>query len=187
MTEQVAETQPPTNSGVESARKEFDALQQVFDALLPLSESARDRVVRHVAGMLNMVAPTSRREPEQPTEVDPDDDPEQTNAAPTLRHATFAEFFNAIDPQTAADKALAAGYWLQVCEGADSFDGQRANKELTHLGHKVTNITNALTALNDQRPSLAIQLKKSGNTQQARKTYKITAAGEAAIREKLNG
>ena len=95
--------------------------------------------------------------------------------------------FDAAQPQTGAQKALVAGYWLQACEGAGSFDSQRANTELKPLGHGVANITAALDTLKTQSPALALQLKKSGTSQQARKTYKITVAGETAVKAMING
>ena len=45
------------------------------------------------------------------------------------------------------------------------------------LGHGVGNITDALTALKEERPALILQLKKSGTSKQARKTYKLTQEG----------
>lgn len=165
---------------------EFAALNTVYDALKPLSPEAQNRVLGHVAEVLGLATPKSKmkQSPKASEQADEEDD-----AAPTVTtsYKTFGEFFNAADPQTTADKALVAGYWLQVCQGAESFDGQSANKELTHLGHKIANITNAISALNAQKPSLAIQLKKSGSSQQARKTYKITTAGEAAVKAMING
>jgi hypothetical protein len=170
------------------AEQEFEATRAVYNALEPLDDDARERVVKHVAGMLEISAAI------EPVEAatgsngkDEEDAVVETPADAPIAFKTFAELFDAADPQTAADKALIAGYWLQVCEGGESFDGQRANKELTHLGHKIGNITNALTALNGLKPSLAIQLKKSGNTRQARKTYKITVAGVEAVKAMLNG
>jgi hypothetical protein len=41
-------------------------------------------------------------------------------------------------------------------------------------------LTAALDELKAARPAFAIQLRKSGSSQQARKKYKITAAGEKA-------
>ena len=73
------------------------------------------------------------------------------------------------------------GYWLQVCNKAESFDSQRANTELKNLGHGVPNITKAIDGLKAQNPALALQLKKAGTTRQARKVYKITVAGVKAI------
>ena len=68
-----------------------------------------------------------------------------------------------------------------------SFDATRANRELKHLGHNVANVTVALTYLMQQKPALVLQLRKSGSTKQARKTYKVTTAGISAIKDRLNG
>jgi hypothetical protein len=170
------------------AEQEFEATRSVYNALEPLDDDARERVVKHVTGMLEISAAVEAPEPATGSDgKDNEDVVAETPAGVPARFKTFAELFDAADPQTAADKALVAGFWLQVGEGNETFDGQRANKELTHLGHKVGNITNALTALNSLKPSLAIQLKKSGNTRQARKTYKITVAGMEAVKAMLNG
>lgn len=177
-------TEAPTTKN--TAEQEFEATRAVYNALEPLDDDARERVVKHVAGMLEISADVEPAEPTTGNDLNEDFVAAIPADAPT-RFKTFAELFDAADPQTAADKALVAGYWLQVCEGNESFDGQRANKELTHLGHKIGNITNALTALNSLKPSLAIQLKKSGSTRQARKTYKITVAGVEAVKAMLNG
>ena len=48
---------------------------------------------------------------------------------------------------------------------------------LKNLGHGIPNVTKALDSLKGQSPALALQLKKAGTSQQARKTYKITVAG----------
>jgi hypothetical protein len=111
----------------------------------------------------------------------------QQEQAEAPKYGTFAELFNAAQPKTQADKALVAGYWLQVCRGADSFDGFSATKELKHLGEGVENITAAITALKVQKPALAMQLKKSGKSQQARKTYKLTIAGIQSVEGLING
>ena len=68
----------------------------------------------------------------------------------------IASLMDACSPTTDSLKALVAGYWLQVCQGSQSFDGQSANKELKHLGHAVGNITRALGAVIDQKPALVL-------------------------------
>jgi hypothetical protein len=169
-----------------AADQEFEATRSVYKALEPLDDYARERVVQHVAGILEIS--TALKPPEvKPADTEAKIDEETVVETPpdTPSFPTFAELFNAADPQTAADKALVAGYWLQ--QNADSFDGQSANRELNHLGHKLGNITNALGALNTQRPSLAIQLAKSGSSQQARKKYKITVSGIEAVKAMING
>jgi hypothetical protein len=169
------------------AENEFDATRAMYAALQPLDEDARTRVVNHVAAMLGITAPKQTKR-EAPTEEDDIDDVAvAASAAEVKAFKTFADLFDAADPQTTAHRALVAGYWIQVCEGAETFDGQRANKELNHLGHKVPNITNAVDALKAQKPALVIQTKKAGTSQQARKTYKVTTAGVAAVKAMLNG
>lgn len=104
-----------------------------------------------------------------------------------VTYSTFAELYAAANPTTNGDKALIAGYWLQVCQGSENFTAQSANKELTHLGHKVANITAALDTLKSTKPALILQLRKSGSSQQARKTYKVSAAGVKRVEEMIGG
>lgn len=156
---------------------EFDAFQKVYDALVALDEETRVRVLSSVSTLLGIEASVAPTNPgtlstvEETPQVDVAD-PEQGQA-----FTEFAELYAAADLQTSADKALLAGYWLQVCQCAENFSGQSVNKELNHLGHKIPNITNALSALNDTKPQLVLQLRKSGKSQQARKTYKLSAEG----------
>jgi hypothetical protein len=174
------------------AEKEIEATLAVYKALKSLDGDAQERVVEHVAGILGINGSLKSANPKETSEetnadTPDEDDPVADQASGTPTFATFAELFHAADPQTEADKALVAGYWLQVYKNADSFDSQSANRELNHLGHRVGNITQAISALNSQRPALAIQLAKSGSTRQARKTYKITTSGVAAVKAMLNG
>jgi hypothetical protein len=154
---------------------EFSAMRIVFAAVEALDPPARERVFGYVAARLGLEGGSAKL---AKLDRDRDDDAKESGEAP--EHAvfeTFAELNDAARPATQPDKALVAGYWLQVCQGADNFDGFSANKELKHLGEGVGNITTSITALKDQQPALVIQLKKSGTSKQARKTYKVTVAG----------
>jgi len=160
---------------------EFSAIKKVHDELIQLSPEARSRVVNYMVNLLEIdvtgvlsTASLEKSDDEQPAQ---DDSPST--------YSTFAELFDSADPQTNADKALVAGYWLQHHEGHEGFDSQSANKLLKNLGHGLGNITNALSALKDQKPALVLQLKKSGSSQQARKTYKVTVAGTNAIKNMI--
>jgi hypothetical protein len=103
------------------------------------------------------------------------------------KFGSFADLFNAAQPTSNANKALVAGYWLQVYQSQDDFDAQSANKELKNLGEGIGNITIAASSLKSQKPALVIQLKKSGKSQQARKTYKVTVAGIRAVESMISG
>jgi hypothetical protein len=168
---------------------EFSAIQTVFGALHGLDEQARIRVLEYVSARLGITgvaraAPKRSQEPEREETEEPDLEQEQ-DAAP--KFGSFAELFDAANPKGASDKALVAGYWLQVCEGTDSFDGFSANKELKHLGQGLPNVTSAIDTLKGQKPALALQLKKSGKSRQARKLYKITVAGIRVVEGMIGG
>ncbi len=98
-----------------------------------------------------------------------------------MRFDTLAEFFAAADPQQDTDRAMVAAYWLQVHESEGDFDSFSINKRLKDLGHGVGNITAAFNGLIARRPQLVIQTKKTGNSRQARKLYRLTTEGQKAV------
>lgn len=172
-----------TKSG--AADGEFEAIRTIYAALEPLEDDARTRVVNYIIARLDIA-----------TEGEPDADADDVQSDSELflakeqtqapKYSTFAELFDATQPTSNANKALVAAYWLQVCQGQDDFDGQSANTELKQLGEGVANITVAMNNLRGQKPALVIQLRKSGKSQQARKTYKVTVPGIRAVEAMVN-
>lgn len=162
---------------------ELSAMSRVLAALEPLDDDARLRVLMWVSGRYDL-APAV-----QAQALVSEDPPADTTEIPSVPSAaasqfvTLGELFGAANPRTNGEKALIAGYWLQVKGGAEDLTSQAVNTELKHLGHGVANITAALDELKAARPALAIQLRKSGSSQQARKKYKVTAAGEKRVEE----
>lgn len=168
------------------ARNEFDVFKAVHDALEPLDDEARSRVVQSVVTLLAINAPISIG-PE--TGIAEEDDVVAAGEAAegASIYSDFAELHATTNPSTNAESALVAGYWLQVCQKNENFTAQSVNRELTHLGHKIINVTQALNALKSAKPQLALQLRKSGSSQQARKTYKLSQAGVTRVREMIGG
>lgn len=168
------------------ALKELDTTRAVYEALAPLTPAARTRVLDHVSGLFEVQRSDARhqgrsnggRQEEVAIE-------REEKLAP--KFPTFAELFEAAHPETQAEMALVAGYWVQVCQGQENFDSFTANRELKHLGHVLKNITVALEVLKKEKPALVLQLAKSGKSKQARKTYKLTVAGIKAVEAKING
>lgn len=156
---------------------ELASMMKVFDALKNESQDAQKRIVAWVTDRLGIVGPLARV-PEKAVQNGGAD--AAVHAAPEF--ATFAELHNACSPTTYAEHANVAGYWLQVQMGQEMFSGQAVNKELQNLGHALVNITDAFNQLKDKKPSLVIQVKKSGKSQQARKLYKLSQAGIDAVR-----
>lgn len=170
---------------------EIDAMSAVATALTDLEEDARARVLRWAADRYGVVmASTARRADEGRavhTEVGPSEvtDEEIAEEAPTYHH--FAELFGAASPKTNEDKALVAAYWVQVHEAHESWASRLLNTELKNLGHSIPNITDALSSNMRKKPQRVIQLKKSGNSRQANKTYKVTHEGLVYVQGMLRG
>lgn len=172
---------------------EFNAVREVYSAMKKLDPEAQQRTLDYVSSRLGLAgtSPIKAREdkgrPAMP-DADPADSEEAAEApASKSSYSSLAELFDAASPTSQSDKALVAGYWLQVCQGSENFDGFSVNKELKNLGEGLGNVTNAIEGLKNQKPALALQLAKSGKSQQARKTYKITVAGVRAVEKMING
>jgi len=155
-------------SGVDAAT-EARALGRVVDAVDGLDARAIQRVLewawkRFVAASL----------PE----------PTASRAAPT-EPIDLADLYVAAHPATDADKVLVVAYWHQVSTGKENLDAQTIHRDLKNLGHGVSNVTRACSALIGEKPQLMIQVKKAGSTRQARKQYRLTAAGLQRVRDKL--
>ena len=162
----------------------FEAFEAVHRILEPLDEEARSRVVQAVSALLGIDSVV------QPAPVIDNENPlvatmPGTNNEEESSYSTFAELYDAADPGNNGEQALVAGYWLQECENAESFTAQLANRELANLGHKISNITSALGVLMESKPHLVLQLKKSGKSRQARKTYKLSKAGVTRVQEMI--
>ena len=99
--------------------------------------------------------------------------------------ASSAELLAASHARTDAQRALVIAYWFQVGESRPDLDAMTLNRELKNLGHGVSNITGVLTRMMESRPQLVLQLKKSGSSRQARKKYKLTAAGRQRVESLL--
>ena len=171
----------------DNTTSEFSAFQQVHNALVGLDDEARSRVITSVATLLGIGTPTldPRKPGEFVEQVDDEVDDGGVDKVQETSFSEFAELYAATNPGSNADKALVAGYWLQVCQGVESFTAQVLNAELNHLGHKLTHVTDALSQLIAGRPQLVLQLRKSGKTKQARKTYKLSAEGIKRVKEMI--
>lgn len=164
---------------------EIAAMGAIVDALSELEEDARTRALGWAAqryGVKLVTGAGSRGG------IAPGLTAEDAGSGSTSEeYGDFVDLFHAADPKTDADKTLVGGYWFQVVHGRSSFTGQEVNGALKDLGQGVGNITNATSNLQGRKPALVRQMAKSGRTQQARKTYKLTAEGVTAVRKMING
>jgi hypothetical protein len=101
--------------------------------------------------------------------------------------SSVADAFSAAGPpESPSERALVVAAFLQSTGELEAFTGQWINTMLKDLGHGVSNITAVLESLIQRKPQWVIQLKKSGSSRQARKTYKVTAAGFQRVDELIS-
>jgi hypothetical protein len=176
------------------ALAEIEAMKAVAQALQPLDDDSRRRVVGWVSDKFLGVAAPRRATPqkESPPELENNGNGTPQNVArqggrSLTDFQDVAEAYHACAPSTDAEKALVLGGWLQQVQQIDGLDSFRINSELKHLGYGIGNITRALEYLIGAKPALMLQLRKSGTSRQARKTYRVTDAGLKKISQMLTG
>lgn len=166
--------------------KEVAAMAAITTALAGLETEAVSRVLRWAAERhkvtLNQSINYTMRKPRGSTEPKEGDDSTETTSR-DFQH--FGDLYDAADPSTDSERVLVAGYWFHAIQNEDELESQAVNKELKHLGHAVGHMPHAVTELMNTRPRLMIQLKKQGNTQQARRKFKLTAEGIKKVKEML--
>jgi hypothetical protein len=164
-----------------SADPEFRAMASVYEALAPLDDESRARVLRWVTDRFGYSPP---RRP-NPNALGTTDDAVHANGE-LADEADLAETFARAQPTTEMDKVLVAAYWFQE-RGAKDQESQSLNKELKNLGHGIDNIARAVSNLTETRPALVIQTRKTGSTRQARKRFRVTQEGINRVRRMLGG
>ncbi|WP_395945334.1 hypothetical protein [Brevundimonas sp.] len=190
-----------TGGGEPNPLAEIKAMETTHEALKGLDPQARQRVFTWLLSVLGLQPIASpQKGPERTGMLDekprdqgagqrsgPESGPQGGRDVGSAEYPTFADLFSAAGPTTNPEKALVGGYWLQVCEGADGFASMSVNNALKNLGEGVENITSAFDGLKDGKPQLALQVRKDGKSQQARKKYKLTVAGIRVVERMLRG
>lgn len=162
---------------------ELAAMSDIARRLEPLDEAARNRVIAWVTEKLGLKTIRSTPVPGQPSRPavrQPEDSSLQD-------FQTVADAVASANPDNNRDRALIVAGYLQTAGETDALTGFAVNRELKNLGHGVTSITDVLDGLKQTSPALVIQTRKSGSSRQARKTYRVTAAGFSRISELISG
>lgn len=163
---------------------EVKAMQRLAEAVAPLDLEATARVLRWAVARYGVAVDTgtgSRGRSGGPSLMGSASENGTANGTTVPQFNDLAELYAAATPDSDADKALVGGYWFQFVQGQADFAAQAINSALKDLGHGLSNITSAFDTLKAQKPALVMQLKKAGTTKQARKRYKLTAAGKNAV------
>jgi hypothetical protein len=152
---------------------EIEAMSKIAEALSELDEAGAERVLRWAVGRYAAKSGVSK-----------DIDQRAKERSYVLGIADFTDLsrlFDAADPSSESEKVLVASYWYQEVQGYPEVDALTVNKALKDLGHGIGNITREFGKLQSEKPALMLQTQKKGRTQQARKKYKVTAAGARRV------
>ena len=167
---------------------ELDAMRSVGEALAGLDEESRTRVLRWAVDIYGVSVNFGKGKSKGSSDGQGQSGAEeQRDDVVADDFESAAELLAMASPSTDVERVLVVGYWFQQLQGQEDLDSQTINTELKHQGHGVSNITKAFGGLISQKPQLVIQLRKSGNSKQARKKYKLTTAGIKRVNSMLAG
>lgn len=156
---------------------ELVAMEGVNNAIKALDAEAQLRVLRWATSRYGLADPQPG--PGQGPAVFADEAAQPTSVA------SVGDLVHAAGASAGPEQAMVVAYWLQSHEGRDGWSGAEVNDALKNLGHGQANITATLSRLMKRKPALVIQIGKAGRSQQARKTYKLTAAGVRTVEAML--
>lgn len=161
--------------------RELAAMGAVAAALQPLEEPERHRVLDWATKRFDFSPGSTRRVDRREIHDSGGGDPQPGE------FATFADMFEAARPSVAHDRALIAAYWLHSVDGKSQWASADANRLLKDVGERIPAINKAFAVLQERRPALVVQVKKTGNPVQGRKTLKLTAPGIRAAENMIAG
>jgi hypothetical protein len=174
---------------------EIGAMGAVSKALTPLDDDQRGRVIRWVAERygVTVAKKSSRSDAPADDRVEEDADGAAASAAEQSRgsdvsereYEHFADLYDASGAATNPNRMLVAAYWVQFIEGRPQVSTLELNKLLKDLGRGVGDTAHVMDSLTGQKPALLLQLKKSGKSRQARKTFKVTDSGRKYVEQMI--
>lgn len=168
-----------TERKVDDPLLELEAMQAVAKALAGFSPESAARILRWASEHFS-----STHGQEEPEAANWNQQEPAESARPSNPRSLISKFRDAADlishagVTTGPDRALLAAYWAQVVDDSDGFDGYTINSMLKNMGYGLSNVTTTLASLMNQKPALVLQVKKSGQSKQARKLYRVTREGE---------
>lgn len=162
---------------------ELQAMAALRDALEPLSSDETQRVLSWAADRFSVELGT----PVDNDSTSSQSDTNEQKVSEERHFEDFAELYYEADPSTHQERVLVGGYWFQVLKGQNELTARAINQELKHVGRKVPNITRAFRRLEEKKdPALAMQVRKTGSSRQARKIYRLTKPGVSYVEQMLD-
>lgn len=175
--------------------QEIDVLSRCYELLSRADDDAKVRVLQWLSGKFNVGQTTvvlstplmstgAASTSEEPTgQSAPKPSAPEAGATGLDGFSSFNEMYRYLRPSSDAEKALAAAVFLSSNKNMNEVSSAQVQKELKSIGERVSNITQAISAL--VKKKLMLQLGKEGNSQQARKKYRVTPEAVRTIGDML--
>lgn len=161
---------------------ELDAMASIKAAMERLDPDARTRVIWWITQKFDIELRRSSGDRSGAGGKSSSDNDADSGEGPKFED--FADLYDAVGPATDRERVLVAAYWMHKT-GESTFGSLELNKMLKDLGHPVSEMAKAMQWNIDNRPALILQLRKSGSSRQARKTYKLTAEGSKWVEARM--
>lgn len=157
---------------------ETSAITQIAEALSHLDTAAIRRVLDYFNSRYRVSSShrDARSTRSETIDSDDGDNSPRMNSAPLqpkLRQ-NFVTFYLANRPSTRDGRVLLAAYYLSSIAGREEFDSYTLNQLLKEVNSESNNITRDLSKLQDDE---LVEQDKLGESQQARKVYRLTKDG----------
>ncbi|MFN7120226.1 MAG: hypothetical protein ACK4TA_25780 [Saprospiraceae bacterium] len=173
--------------------QEMDVLSRCYEVLSKADDDVKSRVLLWLSSKFGVGQATvvfgaaasngASAGSENGTTAHTTEKPAETGPAGLESFTNFTDMYRALRPNSDAEKALTAAVYLSAKRNMSEVSSAQVQKELKLIGERVSNITQAISAL--VKKKYIMQLGKEGDSQQARKKYKITPEAVRVIGEML--
>lgn len=176
--------------------QEIEIISQCHDLLSKTDDASKVRVLQWLSSKFRLGQSTLTIFSDAPAvgvavEVETAEETTEQPAASTGSNgagglegfANFTDMFKYLKPKSDAEKALAAAVYLSSKKNVHEVSSAQVQKELKMIEERVSNITQAISAL--VKKKYVQQLGKDGDSQQARKKYKIMPEAAKAVTEMM--
>ena len=168
-------------------RAEISAIEAVTEALVALEQPAQRRVIDYITSLFDLSRSPGGGQRGVAAAETPAPEPSDVPVSSESSFSDCAHLFDALQPESNEDKALAAAYWLQLHGENGEFTTREITRELTHLGENFTHMSRVLERLRSKKPALIRQVRATGKGRGFRRTYAITEAGRKLVQQRYQG
>jgi hypothetical protein len=169
---------------------ELEALNKINEAIKDLQEDQKVRVVVWLINKYSIHPGQPINTPPTPKGLAAVSNPDEAEVIEgetqsLISFSSAAELLAKCSPKTDSEKVLVVASYLQAKNGDKDLTGYEINHTLKNIGHGVSSIPTFIASLMEKKPQLMIQTRKSGNSKQARKNYRVTDEGMKEVERLL--